>query len=139
MRSLTNEESPCKPMVTNMYILTIKCNLNQYINRISYIHQLQQICDKGIQYGIELSSHYTFELDSKNRLHYHVLCTFQKTPQFTKFMKSGWHIHFQPINSWERGIAYIHKDCEGCMSQSHTAQWDQREDISYFKYNYGFI
>lgn len=123
---------------SNMYLLTIKCNTNIYMHRLAFLHMLGGVCAKD-KWGIELSSHYCFELDSLGRLHYHILVTFQRTPMFSVFQVKGWNIHFQRISSWDKGIAYIHKNCESCTNENHIAQWDQREAISYYKFNYGFI
>lgn len=110
-----------------------------FTSKSEIMQQLGKICITGSKYGLELSDHYCFELDQQQRLHLHILLTFRRTPMFTIFMKCGWHIHFQRINSWEKGIKYIHKHCESCTNDNHKAQWDLREWDSKARYHNLFI
>lgn len=128
------------------YIVTLKQNRSVHTSIDSLDH-----CYKSLQLDVSKhcktakitswSSYRGYELDSKQKLHYHTILTTDKGLYFKKLTKKykGWTIHFQkfPEEDYSKVIQYITKDCQcnDCLDSYETADLCKHEVYT----NQGFI
>jgi len=126
MDNLDNAERPAKNEPNqqdynsirkeSLFGFTYKSNLTGKPQQEDYLPVLKLLAQKGTVMD------FSFEHDSKKRLHIHGIIKFnRRNPLFRSMIPYGFHSHFEPIYNIEGWRKYITKD-----------------DHAYFQENYAF-
>ena len=100
-----SDEERKRPALASCYLVTIKRNALEFTRKCWLDAQYTNLV-KRIRGEVEWSDQVSYELDSLNRLHLHTIVTSKSPIFYKKYVRKGWHIHFQPFERKDMSRVY---------------------------------